>query len=114
MFLEKINKLCTPSYVYLVISSITLIALAIQNSGSNTTYCAGSYNCQTSNVVLLFLIKIIYVAFWTWILNLICKMGSPVISWALVLAPFILMFIFIAVYIFFSARDIPITRYTSF
>jgi len=114
MFLEKINKLCTPAYVYLVISVITLVTLAIQNSGSNTTYCAGNYSCQTSNTVLLFLIKIIYVAFWTWILNLICKMGSPVISWALVLAPFILMFIFMAIYIFFSARDIPITRYTNF
>jgi hypothetical protein len=42
--------------------------------------------------LLLFVVKLIYILFWTWILNLICKDGHSGISWLLVLVPFVLMF----------------------
>jgi len=55
----------------------------------------GIYSCQVPNIYLIFVIKLLYVLFWTWILNLLCKAGYPGISWVLLLFPFILMFIFI-------------------
>jgi hypothetical protein len=44
---------------------------------------------------LVFIIKLIYILFWTWVLNLICKDGHTNISWLLVLLPFILLFVMI-------------------
>jgi hypothetical protein len=41
----------------------------------------------------VFLVKIVYILFWTWILNLICKDGHTGIAWFLVLIPFILLFV---------------------
>jgi hypothetical protein len=55
-------------------------------------YCLGSYACNTPNTFTIFILKVIYVLFWTWVLNLICKDGHTGISWFLVLIPFILLF----------------------
>ena len=43
--------------------------------------------------ILSQLIHIVYVVFWTWVLNLICKAGYKWISWVLVLAPFVIIFL---------------------
>jgi hypothetical protein len=37
--------------------------------------------------------ELLYIFFWTWVLNLICKDGHTTISWLLVLFPFILLFV---------------------
>jgi hypothetical protein len=34
---------------------------------------------------MIFIIKIVYVIFWTWVLNLICQQGYTPVSWLLVL-----------------------------
>jgi hypothetical protein len=91
-----LRNLCTPSYVYLVISIIALIIMLFQNFGNANMYCLGSYTCDVSSTTLIFFIKILYVLFWTWILNLICRAGYSTISWFLVLLPFILMFVIIS------------------
>ena len=106
--LDRINKLCTPAYVYLVISVVLLVMIGLQNVSSRTTYCVGNYSCPVQDNTLLFVIQIIYVAFWTWILNLICKSGAPIVSWILVLLPFILMFLMMASFIL--TGKMPITR----
>jgi len=103
-------NLCTPAYVYLVISIITIVVMAIQSISSKGLYCAGTFACSSSNVYLLFFMKLLYVAFWTWLLNLFCKKVSPILSWILVVGPFVLMLLFISMYVFFSARDIPQTN----
>lgn len=90
-----LRKLCTPAFVYLVISLATVFAFAIQNLGDPQSYCIGRFSCNVSSVSLLFTLKIIYVLFWTWVLNIICKEGYTSVSWFLVLIPYILMFIFI-------------------
>ena len=95
---NPVKKLCTPAYVYLVISLIVLVVMGFQNLGNSTEYCAGSYSCAVSSTVLIFLMKLLYVAFWTWVLNLICKAGVPVVSWILVLMPLLAMFLIIGVY----------------
>jgi hypothetical protein len=96
MKITGIKDLCTPSYVYLVISTIAVIVMAIQNFGNINTYCVGSLTCVVGSTALVFAIKVLYILFWTWILNLICKAGVPQLAWFLVLLPFILFFILVA------------------
>jgi hypothetical protein len=91
---------CTPAYFYFVISIIAMIIMLIQNFGNTNLYCLGDYSCNVTNKFIIFLIKFLYVLFWTWILDLMCKNGFESASWFLVLLPFVVMFILIA-YIFF-------------
>jgi hypothetical protein len=109
--MDRIRKLCTPAYVYLVISVIALVLMGFQNVGNSTEYCAGSYSCAVNSTILVFVVKILYVIFWTWILNLICKAGAPIVSWVLVLLPFVLMFLLIAIYMMGGSRFIPSTMH---
>ena len=95
MQIPGLRKLCTPAYLYLVVSVFSIIIIMLQNGSNSNTYCMGNYSCQVPNIYLIFVIKLLYVLFWTWILNLLCKSGYPGVSWALFLFPFILMFIFI-------------------
>jgi hypothetical protein len=91
-----LRKLCTPAYVYLVISAIAIIVMAAQNIGNSDIYCIGSYSCGVTSTVMIFIIKILYVLFWTWVLNIICSAGASNVAWFLVLLPYLLLFIFIA------------------
>jgi hypothetical protein len=89
---KRLKDLCSPALFYFVLSVIGLILSALQNMGRRNTYILGSMTRRVPNTSLVFLIKIIYILFWTWILNLICKDGHTGISWFLVLIPFILLF----------------------
>ena len=90
---KSLKDLCTPSLIYFVISIISLAILLMQNLGNTNSYNVGSFSCRVPNTALIFIIKLIYVLFWTWILNLICKDGHTELSWLLVLFPFILLFV---------------------
>lgn len=90
-------NLCTPAYIYLVISVIAIIIMAIQNAGNTNVYCLGAYECDVTSVTMIFVIKIIYILFWTWILNLFCRAGAAWFSWLLVIFPFLLFFIILGV-----------------
>jgi len=91
-----LRNLCTPAYVYLVISSIALAVMFMQNIGNSTIYCLGSFSCDVSNTSMIFVIKLIYILFWTWLLNVICRGGATAFSWLLVLLPFIMLFLVLA------------------
>ena len=92
-FPTKLSQLCTPSYVYFIISILAIAISAIQNMGNNRKYTLGMYSVGVTSCVLIFIVKVIYILFWTWILNLICRDGHMGIAWFLVLLPFILLFI---------------------
>jgi len=92
-FIKDIKKLCTPAYVYLVISAISIIIMIIQNAGNTTTFCLGDNQCNVPHTGFVFIGQILYVAFWTFVLNSICKAGYKNISWFLVLLPLILFFV---------------------
>jgi|TARA_B100000900_G_C20518306_1_gene691052 hypothetical protein len=96
MAITGLRNLCTPSYVYLVISSIALIVMLYQNIGNVNTYCLGSYSCNVSSTALIFIIKAVYILFWTWILNLMCKANATSIAWLVLLLPVIIMFVLLA------------------
>jgi|LauGreSuBDMM15SN_2_FD.fasta_scaffold00064_14 hypothetical protein len=93
--LPGLKNVCTPAFVYFVLSIITLFAMILQNLGNPNSYCIGRYSCNVTDVNMLFLMKFVYVIFWTWLLNIICREGYEGISWVLVLLPYMLMFIFI-------------------
>lgn len=87
--MEQVRKLCTPAYVYLVISVLTVIVMIFQNLGNTNKYCVGAYSCDVPSTSLVFLLKGVTIAFWTIVLNSLCQTGYRTLSWFLVIAPFI-------------------------
>ena len=93
MTFKIIKKLCTQAYVYLVISVIAILILMFQNGGNTDIYCVGNFECPVPDTAMVFLFNFLYIAFWTFVLDSICKAGHKSISWFLVVFPFILFFV---------------------
>ena len=68
------SDLCTPAMIYFVISIITLIISIFS-----------SFN------IMSILIKGIFIMLWAWLLNFLCSKGYSIVSWILVVLPFITM-----------------------
>jgi hypothetical protein len=96
-FPKSIKELCTPALLYFVISLIALSIVLMQNLGNTNSYRVGSFSCRVPNTAAVFIVKIIYVLFWTYILNLICKDGHVGLSWLLILLPWLLLFVMMGV-----------------
>jgi hypothetical protein len=94
-FPKSLKELCSPAALYFMISIISLVMVLFQNLGNSNSYTVGSFSCRVPNTMLVFIIKLIYILFWTWVLNLICKDGHTGISWLLVLLPWIILFVLI-------------------
>ena len=94
-FPKKLGDLCSPALFYFYISIFALIITIIQNFGNNGIYTLGSFSVKVPSTIIIFIVKILYILFWTWILNLICKDGYKGVAWLLVLLPFILFFVII-------------------
>jgi len=92
---KSLKELCTPASLYFVISMIGLFIVLMQNLGNSNSYHVGSFSCRVPSTIALFVIKLIYVLFWTYVLNLICKDGHVGVSWLLVLLPWLLLFVII-------------------
>ena len=92
-FPKSLKDLCKPASLYFIISMIGLVMVMFQNLGNINSYNMGNFSCRVPNTFLVFIVKFIYIIFWTYVLNLICKDGHVGISWLLVLLPFILLFV---------------------
>lgn len=92
-FPRSYRELCTPAFIYLAVALFCFLVSIVQNINSTHTYTIGNYTTSTSSLLFIFIVKFIYILFWTWILNLICKDGHKEIAWLLVFLPFILLFI---------------------
>ena len=93
-FPRKLKELCTPAFIYFLLSVIGIVASVVSNLGGRSNmYTLGHFSTPVPHTGLVFIIEIIYVLFWTWILNLMCKDGHREIAWFLVLLPFVLFFI---------------------
>lgn len=103
---KTIKDLCTPAYVYLVISIISIIILIIQNKGNTDVYCVGNLECDVPNTPLVFVANVVYSVFWVFVLNAICKTGYTRVSWFLVLLPFILFFLALGSLILMQGKTI--------
>ncbi len=100
MNIPKIGELCLPSKIYLGISVVVILIMLLQNSTNMNTYCLGNIHCGVTTIFFIYLFKIVYVLFWTWLLNVICKSGATWVSWILILLPFIFL-AFIAMFLLF-------------
>ena len=94
-FPKTLNELCKPAYIYFIISAIMLVIMAIQNFGNTHTYCLGSFMCEVPSTIMVFVMKIVYILFWSWLLNLMCKDGHSNVAWFLVIFPFVLLAVII-------------------
>ena len=94
--LKQLRKICTPAYIYFIISFISLVIMGFQNLGNVRKYCVGKFECEVTSTLGIFIMKMLYVLFWTWMLNVFCRAGYKNIAWFILLLPFIVMFILIA------------------
>ena len=82
------TSVCNPAKFYLVLSIFAFIIGFLQNIGNDRVYCLGSLGCSPSNSIYIYIFQIIYIAFWTWVLNIICNPSlNPFISY-LISKPF--------------------------
>jgi hypothetical protein len=72
--LSDYNKLCFPAKIYLIISLINIV-----------------FEVITKVSVFSLLFNILFVGLWAWLLNTLCLKGFEVVSWILVLLPFIVI-----------------------
>ena len=107
-YVRDFRNLCTPAFVYLLISVIAFIVIAVQNFGNTTKYCVGQYECYLPNTFVMFVFKALYILFWTFILNSLCKAGYKEISWFLVLLPLILLFVILGLVMVTYASGQPL------
>jgi len=104
-FPKRLNELCTPAFLYFVFSIMGIIMVIIQNIGNSRTYSLGFFTTHVTSTTMVFMVKILFILFWTWVLNLICKDGHSGIAWLLVLFPFILLFVIMALVMISPMRE---------
>uniref|UniRef100_A0A6C0B9G0 Transmembrane protein n=1 Tax=viral metagenome TaxID=1070528 RepID=A0A6C0B9G0_9ZZZZ len=85
------KQLCTPAKFYFIIATVSYILMLFQNINCNGRFHLGSYSCP-QNTSMILVLNALYIAIWTYVLNLICTINKN-ISWIIVLFPFILLFI---------------------
>jgi hypothetical protein len=92
-FPKSLKELCAPACIYFIVSIIALAIVVFQNLGNKNSYNIGTFSCRVPNTAIVLIVKLIYILFWTWVLNLICRDGHTGISWLLVLVPWIFIFV---------------------
>jgi hypothetical protein len=97
-----LRKMCTPATIYFVISLFFLILIGVSNLKETDRLCVGDYSCYVGNNTLVFLLNAVYILFWTFILDLMCKNGYASLSWFVLLLPFLLSLFLLAFMLFNS------------
>lgn len=101
----NLRKLCNPSMIYFVLSMIALVLIGIQNIQSDDkTLCVGAYKCNIGSKITVFVLNAIYILFWTFLLDMMCKNGYSDLSWILVLVPLLLFFLFLGLILYQSPK----------
>jgi len=101
--IKDFKSLCTPASLYFVISMIMLVLMIIQNLGNKNIYCVGKYYCPVNNTAGIFVLKTLFILFFTWVLNVFCKAGYTNFAWFMILIPYILFFIMIGTLMYSSS-----------
>jgi hypothetical protein len=94
---KSLKELCTPALLYFVISMVALSVVLLQNLGNTHSYHVGAFSCRVPNTAIVFIVKVLYVLFWTYVLNLICRDGHIGLSWLLILLPWLLLFVMMGI-----------------
>lgn len=101
--MKTVQNLCSPAYVYLVMSVISIVLMMLQNSSNNKMFCLGNYECNVESPGLIFSGQVVYTIFWVFLLNWICNKGYTNLSWFLVLLPLLLFFIALGMFVLSKA-----------
>ena len=72
-------KLCTPALLYFVLAVMSILFMIV-----NKTVAAYVFG------------NMVGVLLWTWFLNFFCNKGFTVVSWVLVLSPYVIILIALA------------------
>lgn len=107
-FVKTFNKLCGPAKFYLALSILVTGGVVIQNLLNETQneFCIGSAKCTTSHVMIMFVLKVLYIAFWTWLLNWFCNKKMVGLSWFIVLIPFLLAAVILGAFMVLAIKDV--------
>jgi hypothetical protein len=71
----KVSNLCTPAFVYFIMSFVYLIINSFKKI----------------NVVSI-IVSVIGIMAWSWFLNYLCKMGYTTVSWLILIVPLVVLF----------------------
>jgi hypothetical protein len=108
-YINDFRNLCNPAFLYLFISVLAFVVIALQNFGNTDKFCIGAYDCNVPNTFIIFVFNALYILFWTFVLNSLCKAGYKEVSWFLVLLPIILLFIIFAlILVSFNNKELVI------
>jgi len=94
---NKVQSLCTPALVFFVISVLSLFGMIFDNLENTNTYCIGNVSCNVPNTSMIFIFEILFLVFWTWLLNFICSRGYPGVAWFILLFPYILILLIVLI-----------------
>lgn len=88
---NKVQSLCTPAFIFFIISIISLFVMIFDNLENTHSFCFGNVSCNVSNTSMVFIVEIVFLVFWTWLLNFICSRGYSGLAWFILLFPYILL-----------------------
>jgi hypothetical protein len=90
--ISKIQSLCTPAFIFFILSVLSIFVMIFDNVENTNHYCFGNVSCNVANTSMIFIVKILFIVFWTWFLNFICSRGYANVAWFILLFPYILLF----------------------
>jgi hypothetical protein len=99
MIPKMISDLCTPALAYLILAAVSFASLLAQNMSDSSKFCMGKMSCQVPHVALVLIGKALYIAFWTWAINSLCRAGYKKTAWAVFFLPLLMFFVGAAVMI---------------
>ena len=88
---NKVQSLCTPAFIFFIISILSLFVMIFDNLENTHSFCFGNVSCNVSNTSMVFIVEIVFLVFWTWLLNFICSRGYSNVAWFILLFPYILL-----------------------
>jgi hypothetical protein len=89
--LNRVRSLCTPALIFFIISVLSLFMMLFDNLENTHHYCFGNVSCNVANTSTIFIVEILFLVFWTWILDFICSRGYTNFAWFILLFPYILL-----------------------
>lgn len=99
----KLNNLCSPAMIYFIVSLLALLMMGLQNLNSDeNVLCVGQFKCNIVSKSIVFVLNAVYILFWTFLLDLMCKAGYQELSWLVLLIPILLFFLFLGAIIYQS------------
>lgn len=101
---KDFKSLCTPASIYFVMSAVFLLMGVVQNLGNTNKYCFGKFSCYVNNTTGIFVLKVLYILFFTWLLNVFCKAGYQRVAWFFLLLPYISLFVLIGLMMYASRK----------